>query len=193
MGDINTSYFHRQFRSRLSQNHISEIVSVEGTVFKGYEQIKGATKIHFQKLFRDDGIGSEEVTLDLLSYIPSLVSSKGNKSLLNPYTEEEINKVIWSMDPDKAPGPDGFLIQFYRIYWTIIKSDLVRMIKSFQHKAKVGGNTNSTFLALIPKEVKPGSFDHFRPICLCNASYKIITKLLEKKIKSLLEKIISPS
>ena len=85
VGDINTSYFHRQFRSRLSRNHISEIVSLEGTVFKGYEQIKGATKIHFQKLFRDDGIGSEEVTSDFLSHIPCLVSREDNQCLLNPY------------------------------------------------------------------------------------------------------------
>ena len=67
------------------------------------------------------------------------------------------------------------------------------MIKGFQQKAKVGGSINSTFLALIPKEVNPTSFDHFRPISLCNASYKIPSKLLENIIKPLLEKLISSS
>ena len=57
----------------------------------------------------------------------------------------------------------------------------------------MGGSTNSTFLDSIPKEVNLRSFDCFMPISLCNASYKIITKLLENKIKSLLEKLISPS
>ena len=66
------------------------------------------------------------------------------------------------------------------------------MVKAFQTKAKVGGNTNSTFLSLIPKESKPTSFNRFRPISLCNASYKILSKLLANRLKLLLEKLISP-
>lgn len=72
---------------------------------------------------------------------------------MKPFIEEEISNVIWDMEPDKAPGPDGFSAHFYRACLKIIKSDLLRMAKAFQKKAKVGGNTKSTFLALIPKEV----------------------------------------
>ena len=56
----------------------------------------------------------------------------------------------------------------------------------------MGGCTNSTFLALIPKEANPSSFDRIRPISLCNASYKIPSKLLANRLKPLLEKLISP-
>ena len=56
----------------------------------------------------------------------------------------------------------------------------------------MGGCTNSTFLALIPKDVKPSTFDRFRPISLCNASYKIIAKLLANRLRPLLGKLISP-
>ena len=66
------------------------------------------------------------------------------------------------------------------------------MIKAFQLKSKVGGCTNFTFLALIPKEVNPSTFDHFRPISLCNASYKTFSKLLANRLKPLLGKLISP-
>ena len=97
------------------------------------------------------------------------------------------------MEPDKAPGPDEFSIHFYRICWDIIKADLYRMIKRFIRKAKVGGSTNSTFLALIPKEANPEPFNIFKPISLCDASYKILTKLLANRIKPLLDKLISPN
>ena len=66
------------------------------------------------------------------------------------------------------------------------------MVKAFQFKAKVGGSTNSTFLDLIPKEVKHFTFDRFIPISLCNSSYKILSKLLANRLKPLLEKLISP-
>ena len=96
------------------------------------------------------------------------------------------------MEPDKAPGPDGFSIHFYRICWLVIKYDLLRMISSFLRKAKIGGCTNSTFLALIPKEINPASFEMFRSVSLCNASYKILAKLLANRLKPLLGSLISP-
>ena len=96
------------------------------------------------------------------------------------------------MELDKALGPDGFSIHFYRICWPIIKYDLLRMISSFLRKAKIGGCTNSTFLALIPKEANIASFDRFWPISLCNASYKILAKLLANRLKPLLGYLISP-
>ena len=60
-------------------------------------------------------------------------------------------------------------------------------------KAKIGGGTNFTYLALIPKDSNPESFARFRPISLCNASYKILAKLLANRIKPLLKRLISGS
>ena len=90
------------------------------------------------------------------------------------------------MEPDKAPGLDGFSFHFYRACWNIIKSYLIHIVSAFHKKDKFGGNTNSTFLALIPKKANPSSFDRFRPISLCNASYKILAKLLANRFNPLL-------
>lgn len=130
---------------------------------------------------------------DFLAHIPSLISPEDKSDLCKPVSEEEIIKVIWSMDSDKAPGPDGFTIHFYKVCWDIIKHDLQKMIRGFMTKAKVGGSTNSTYLALIPKDSNPETFARFRPISLCNASYMILKKLLANRIKPLLPRIISSS
>eukprot|EP00253_Pinus_taeda_P002768 PITA_02768 len=127
--DQNTTFFHRQFRARLSWNHISKTTSTDGTVAKGLSQVKEAAKTHFQQLYTKDGTGDEEISNDFLSQIPSLVNEENNSNLMKPFTEEEINNVIWDTEPDKAPGLDGFSAHFYRACWTIIKSDLLRMAK----------------------------------------------------------------
>jgi len=97
------------------------------------------------------------------------------------------------MEPDKAPGPDGFSIHFYRLCWELIKTDILRMIHGFLRKENIGGGINSTFLILIPKEENPGTFERYRSISLCNASYKIVANLLENRIKPLLQKLIYPA
>ena len=61
----------------------------------------------------------------------------------------------------------------------------------FRKKLKLEGALTPLFLALIPKEVNPSSFDRFRLISLYNASYKILAKLRANCVKPLLGKLIS--
>jgi len=57
----------------------------------------------------------------------------------------------------------------------------------------MGGSDNSSFLALIIKEFNPSTFTHFRPISLCDFSYKIISKIIANIIKPFLPKLICPN
>ena len=64
------------------------------------------------------------------------------------------------------------------------------MIQWTQRKRKIGGYTNATYLVLIPKENRPSSLTRFRPISLCNSSYKLLTKILALRLKPHLHNII---
>lgn len=81
--------------------------------------------------------------------------------------------------------------QFLSIDTIGIKKDLTRMIKNFLKKKNIGAYTNSTFLALIPKESNPSFFNRFYLISLCKTSYKIITKILGNCLNPLLLNLIS--
>jgi hypothetical protein len=89
-----------------------------------------------------------------------LVSERENEELTKRVSEEEIFSTIMQFESDKAPGPDGFSTHFYKKCWHTIKFDLVRMIQYVQKSCRLGGATNSTFLALIPKENKRGLILH---------------------------------
>jgi hypothetical protein len=94
------------------------------------------------------------------------------------------------MEADKALGPDGFTTHFYKACWPIIKEDLLRMVRKSQNCFKIRGSTNSTFLALIPKEKGLSNFSRFHPISFCNMSYKLVTKIIMNRLKEILPGII---
>jgi hypothetical protein len=50
---------------------------------------------------------------------------------------------------------------------------------------------NSTFIALIPKLDEPQTFDDFRPISLCNCLYKIVAKIIARRLNPILSGSIS--
>ena len=103
---------------------------------------------------------------------------------------EEIKEAVDDMEDDRALGLDGFNVNFIKACWGIIKKDLFKMIGKSQRCDKIGGNTNSAFLALIPKEKDANSFDRFQPISLCKIGYKIITKIMARRLKNILPYLI---
>jgi len=153
-----------------------------------FEGIKKVDHLHFKGIYTEDT--SIETQHQILNLIPSVVKPRDNQQLTTPVTMEEVKAALDSLALDKAPGPDGFTTRFLQVCWPIIKHDLHKMVLKSQNCHKIGGSTNSAFLALIPKEKGASSFDRFRLISLCNIGYKIITKVIANQLKGMLPTII---
>ena len=164
-GDKNTTFFHKQAQARKIYNSINEI-QTQGQVIKDFRGIKEAAHGFFKTLYSAPDLEPVDPNSYPLSKIPNLISDEDNLLLNNPVSIREIKKSLYKMDPDKAPGPDGFTARFYTSCWVIIKKDLYRMVKKAQNCNKLGGSTNSSFLALVPKEKGTKNFNRFRPISL---------------------------
>lgn len=50
------------------------------------------------------------------------------------------------------------------------------MVRKSQMCTKIGGSTNSAFLALILEDKGAIDFSRYQPISLCNISYNLVTK-----------------
>jgi ribonuclease HI/exonuclease III len=186
-GDRNTSFFHKQAQARRNFNSISEIKE-DATIHKDFISIKRATSSHFKNLYNEEGERAQNSKF--LDVVPSKITNRMNQILEAKVTKEEIKAALFAMEPDKTPGPDGFTARFLQNCWQIVEKDLHKLVLKSQACQKIGGSTNSAFLALIPKEKGANAFNRFRPISLCNIGYKLITKVIANRLKSFLPSII---
>jgi hypothetical protein len=106
------------------------------------------------------------------------VTNEENEMLTASFTEEEIKEAIFMCYPEGAPGPDGLPFLFYQKFWEVVKADIVDMFNDFFDGSLDLSRLNFALLTLIPKEPDARNMKKFRPISLCNCSFKFFPKSL---------------
>ena len=120
------------------------------------------------------------------------MSKEDTLNLCSILLESEVIQALSSLGSSKAPGPDGFTAFFYKKYRTYVSKDVLACVRHFFQNHHMLQELNHTFITLVPKKTGSHFGHHFRPISLCNISYKIISKILANRLKKVLPKIISP-
>lgn len=114
-----------------------------------------------------------------------------NTTLIAIPSPLEIREALFSINPDKAPCPYGFSDSFYQAYWDILGADVTKDIQAFFVSSALDLRQNDTHVRLIPKISGPRKVADYWPIALCNTHYKIIAKLLTRRLQPLLPSLIS--
>lgn len=115
-----------------------------------------------------------------------------NTSLIAPITKKEVQEATFQLGLTKAPGPDGLNGLFYQHHWDILQDELFLSVQQFFLSGVLPPDLNRTVISLIPKVPHPERLDQYRPISLCNYTYKIISKVIANCLKPYLPVLISP-
>ena len=187
-GDLNTKYFHSCASQRQNRNTIFQLKDENNQWVSDINGMGELASRYFQNLFSTSNpTGIAKVT----DGIDHIITPDMNSQLLSDFSEEEIKAVLFQMHPTKAPGPDGMSALFFQKYWHIVGNDVLTAVLDCLRSGHILKSLNSTNIALIPKVGKAESLSQFRPISLCNVVYKIISKVLANRMKSILSVVIS--
>ncbi|XP_042495078.1 uncharacterized protein LOC122074317 [Macadamia integrifolia] len=128
--------------------------------------------------------------LDLLESIPKTLQEIDNFWLDSLPGDAEIRTAMWELDPDSSPSPDGFSGAFFRRCWSIVDREVCNAVRFFFRKKYMPPGVNNNFLVLIPKMEGAETLDKFRPLCMGNFFYKIISKVMALHLEPLLPRLI---
>lgn len=189
VGERNTNYFHHKMNFRKRRTQIDTLPDSTYIWLTERNDIANCLKAHFVSMSRTS---KPPPANNYHDFISPCISDDDNAMLIAMPTSDEIKSVIFDMKPCTTPGPDGFSPDFYQIMWDTVGVDIVKVVQSFFHSGHILKQMNHNFITLIPKNNFPKHAVDFRPISLCNTSYKVISKLLAARVKTILGKIITP-
>lgn len=172
---------------RRRDNRVASIKDSLGNLFYRPEDIQKILVTHFSNLFSPS-------SLHPIKPLSSLTLPNGASAAILPDLPPsvlEIKEALWDLKPNKAPGIDGFQPDFFQKCWESIKHLLCKDIqKCFADKA-IPSSWNQTLICLILKVSQPSEVSHLRPISLCTTLYKVLSKILVRRLKNTLPGLIS--
>jgi len=190
-GDENTKFFQAYAKGRKCSNTIWGLPSVGGELVTSFEGLAALGVEHFGALFKEQEVASIAEVIQVAQLFPRFVDEETNQKLMGEVTEKELSEVLHSFQKDKSPGPDGWPIEFFLGFLDLVGRDLLAVVEESRLAGFIHGPINSTFIALIPKSGHAEGFDDYRPISLCNCLYKIISKVITRRLKEVLSRHIS--
>lgn len=173
--------------SRKKVKTLQKLINKDGILIE--DQLGKCNVVHdyFEELFKKNQ-GSYNV---VVSAVHERISVDDNIKLTAPFCIEEFRSALYQMDPDKAPGPEGLNPVFYRRFWDFCGEETFNACCHWLEVGNFPYSVHDTSIVLIPKCDNPSSMNDWRPISLCNVVYKLLSKVLANRLKSVLSKCIS--
>ena len=185
-------------RAMKSQKHIPELylTDTNGNVYLSncQQDIEGGMVSFFATIYKPEKESFKTIE-DFLpkNTIRKKVDKRTAKAMDNLISLKELTKCVTEAKKDSTPGSDGIGYSFYFVYWKQMKHTVLKAANKVLISRKLPTSQKLGVINLIPKGIKnKRHLNNWRPICLLNCFYKLISAVLAKRLAKALDTIISP-
>ncbi|XP_025635965.1 uncharacterized protein [Arachis hypogaea] len=105
-------------------------------------------------------------------------------------TSEEIREAIWDCESSKAPGSDGYNMNFVKKCWGEIGTEFTKAVMDFFRSSRLPSDTNITWVALAPKYTGAKEIKDLRPISMVGCVYKVISKVMVRRMRTVMPGLV---
>lgn len=118
--DRNTKFFHRTATVRRQRNKVTGLLDANNEWVFDEDAVKDMVLDFWSKLYTADRHVGMGLTMHRFPTVPTLDMEMVIRSIVL----EDIRAALFDMDPNKAPGIDGYPASFFQKGWDIMKMDL---------------------------------------------------------------------
>ena len=137
-GERPTKYFFNPEKRNYNRKTISELRLQDESTTNNENVILDQIETFYKNLYTSEGNFSDEAC-DLFARnleIPTLRDEERD-NLEGPLTYDECRKALETFQNDKAPGEDGFTIEFYKCFFDLLGNDLLASFNEAHAKGEL--------------------------------------------------------
>lgn len=190
LGDQCTSYFFKSVTNTRNRSRITSLVLEDGSLTHDVEVIKSNFVNFYSNLLGTVHPGDYQGNNRIQQLVNKKLTDTQRLAMIAEVSDQETKDTFWSLNPSKAPGPDGYNAGFFKKAWPVVGREIIVAVKTFFRSGKLLRKANSTMVALVPKVPNPSKVGDFRRISCCNTVYKCIARILASRLQSALPILI---
>ena len=146
----------------------------------------------YESLYSDNELHNEDQCYDFIQSMSLPRINETQKTQCDtPIAEHECLLAISQLANNRSPEPDGFAVEFYKVFWEDSKRPFMECLK---HSISTNQLCPSQYEGIITSLSKPEKDRFFaanyRPITLLNCDYKIISKVVNNRISPFLSSLL---
>ena len=127
-GAKNSKYFINLEKRQSSNKTINRLQLQDGTITENPQKILTEQRNFYMQLYTKLQSSHTHDFANHLQNIPKL-PEESKHNVEQEITEDELLKVLKTTDNNKSPGDDGYPVEFYKVFWTDIKKELLNSYK----------------------------------------------------------------
>ena len=188
-GETSSAYFFRLKKKAGADRRISAIKLNDGTIVSSPTDLCTAFADFYTSLFSasfTDPVIRDSLLSNVTSSLPPGMAALCEGHL----TPDECLAALQGMARRKAPGLDGFPMEFYLKFWPILGPDLVNVLNSCFDAGCLSLSQRCGIISLSFKKGDRLDAKNWRPISLLNVDYKLAARVIAGRLLKVIHLVI---
>ncbi|KAJ1702528.1 hypothetical protein LUZ63_002307 [Rhynchospora breviuscula] len=188
---ITPNFFHISASSRKRRNKIAPVRDELGTIVSEEGAIRAAFVRHYKGIYCPlDNTQFHGLNELYSNCFPSVQPVMSDLLQAQP-TDEEITRTLFCLHPNRAARPDGVNARALQSFWAMLGPTVLNQVNEIFSSARIPSDMAKSNLILVPKKEILITIMDYRPISVCNILYKLVSKLLERRMQSLIPLLVA--
>ena len=192
-GEKSNKYFLNLESHNKAKSSVRKVFSREGFLVVDPRKVLQEIENFYSKLYQKDELDPSENLINSFlknSQIPKLSVDKV-KACEGKITIYESFKSLNLFENNKSPGNDGLTAEFYKAFWNVVGDLMVSSLNYAYDHGELSNTQKQAIISVLEKRDKDKrDISNWRPISLINVDVKIGSKVIAKRLESVLPSII---
>ena len=188
-GEKPTRFFFRLEQKRADKNFFESLVDDDGVEKSSQSDLESILVNFYRRLFSKDSIDMQ-IQTEIIDDLEFSLTDLEREQCEGLFSKEELHSALQGLQTGKSPGSDGLPTEFYLFFWDSLGDLLVSVFNERFRLGILSDSQRESLLRLIHKKDERNLAKNWRPISLLNTDYKLASKVITERLKTVMSSIV---